>query len=150
MTPALVILVDRTVVVEDVTMGTIYVDGDRFCYSLEDPIREVVTANGWTWRPDLKIPGKTAIPSGKYVTTVTYSNRFRRRMPLLLNVPDFTAIRFHGVNDVDDTEGCIGMGRQWDIEKSRVFNTANLVPELVTFIDAAERRGKVITEIRNP
>ena len=41
-------------------------------------------------------PGKTAIPSGQYEVTVTWSARFSRPLPLLLRVPDFEAVRIHG------------------------------------------------------
>lgn len=144
------LLLKREALIEDVTAGALFVDDDQFCYTLEDPVREAVTPQGWVWRPEFKIPGKTAIPSGRYAVTVTFSNRFRRRMPLILNVPDFTGVRFHGGNTVDHTEGCPLMGR-WRSEDYRTIrNSDSLTGELVTLIDNAERHGKVYLEVRNP
>jgi hypothetical protein len=81
------------------------------CYVLEDALRE------------RKIKGKTAIPAGRYRVIVTYSPRFKRYLPELLGVPEFSAIRIHSGNDADDTEGCIlpGLKRTKDtVLESRI------------------------------
>ena len=71
------------------------------CYTLEDAERPV------------KIKGQTAIPTGKYTVIVTMSPRFKKELPLILNVPNFSGVRFHGGNTEQDTEGCplLGMVR---------------------------------------
>jgi len=77
-------------------IGDLHIDGEFFCYTLEDEIR-----------PDgEKVYGKTAIPAGKYEIKVTRSNRFKRDMPLLIDVPMFTGIRLHGGNTSGDSKGC--------------------------------------------
>lgn len=88
------------------TIGELYIDGRAFCYTLEDEIREVEGRPVSEW----KIPGRTAIPFGKYKVEVTYSNRFKEDLPLVMGVPGFSGIRFHAGNTAEDTEGCILVG----------------------------------------
>ena len=63
------------------------------------------------WRREEKVAGKTAIPTGRYRVMLSYSNTYRRRMPFLQNVPHFTGIMIHTGNSVDDTRGCILVGK---------------------------------------
>ena len=63
------------------------------------------------WRREEKIAGKTAIPTGRYRVMMSYSKTYKRRMPFLQNVPHFTGIMIHTGNSVDDTRGCILVGK---------------------------------------
>jgi hypothetical protein len=84
---------------ESSTIGELYVDGVFECYTLEDIER------------DVKIKSETAISKGTYKVIVTMSNRFKRLLPLLMNVPDFQGVRIHAGNTNHDTEGCILVGQ---------------------------------------
>ena len=81
------------------TIGELYIDGVFECYTLEDIEREV------------KIKSETAIPKGTYKVIINQSNRFKRLLPLLLNVPNFEGVRIHSGNTNHDTEGCILVGQ---------------------------------------
>jgi hypothetical protein len=87
---------------EQCTEGQLSVDGAFECFVLEDVVRGAGE----------KIPGDTAIPAGRYQVIINHSNRFKRDLPLLLNVPNFEGVRIHPGNTAADTEGCILVGRK--------------------------------------
>lgn len=86
------------------TIGKLYIDGEYFCDTLEDTVRDL-NKNGKFDNGEKKIYGKTAIPYGTYrVTTSVVSPRFKNRswakpyngkVPRLLNVPSFDGILLH-------------------------------------------------------
>lgn len=85
---------------DDFTLGELSIDGQFFCYTVEDKVRPVGE----------KVFGKTAIPAGTYKVIINMSNHFKKEMPLLLNVPGFEGVRIHSGNTADDSEGCIIIG----------------------------------------
>lgn len=87
----------RRIFAPEYTQGILSL-GDHVFHTIEDAVREY------------KIPGKTAIPKGKYAVTITHSPRFGKRLPLLHNVPGFIGVRIHSGNTAKDTEGCILVG----------------------------------------
>lgn len=100
-------LLERLQLDPDVTIGSLSVDGDFRCWTLEDTVREVPGKPVTDW----KVDGKTAIPYGIYAVQITFSQRFQRQMPLLIAVPGFSGVRIHPGNTANDTEGCILVGR---------------------------------------
>ena len=92
------LFVIRQVYTPTSTLGVLLIDSKVLCYTLEDVVRESSAP---------KVPGQTAIPAGRYEIVVDMSARFKRMMPLLLNVPNFEGVRLHGGNTSGDTEGCI-------------------------------------------
>lgn len=82
------------------TIGVLYVDGVFQCYTLEDADRKLEEGG-------VKIPGETAIPRGHYRVIIDWSNRFKRELPRLLDVPNYVGVRIHPGNGPEDTEGCI-------------------------------------------
>lgn len=99
------------------TLGTLYIDGKFFCYTLEDKDRGLRSSHALTDIMNRKVKGQTAIPYGKYKVSVTMSNRFKRPMPLIHNVPGFEGIRLHGGNTHHDSEGCPLIARQRNVNK---------------------------------
>ena len=90
------------------TIGLLYIENVFECFTLEDIVREVPGEPIESW----KVPGKTAIPAGRYRITITPSMRFKRDLPLLNDVPGFKGVRIHTGNTSEDTEGCILVGDQ--------------------------------------
>lgn len=92
----------------DSVTGVLEVDSRSTCYTLEDAVLEQPGLDVKEW----KIPGKTAIPRGRYKVVMDFSNRFGRIMPHILDVPGFTGVRFHGGNTSEQTEGCVLLGEK--------------------------------------
>jgi len=95
----MLIVIKRLYKGEKSIIGEMTVDGVFECFTLEDVERPV------------KIKGETAIPKGTYKVIINQSNRFKRQLPLLLNVPGFEGVRIHSGNTNHDTEGCILVGQ---------------------------------------
>lgn len=119
----------------DSTIGELSVNGKFECFTLEDRVRAV------------KIKGETAIPLGAYEVVVTFSNRFRKPLPLFLNVPGFEGVRIHAGNTKKDTEGCILVGQTK--AKDMVGKSRAAFDILFTKIKAAAQKEKIFIEIVN-
>jgi hypothetical protein len=95
----MLITIKRLYKTDTSTVGELLIDGLFECYTLEDTERII------------KIKGETAIPKGTYKVIINESNRFKRLLPLLINVPGFEGVRIHSGNSNHDTEGCILVGQ---------------------------------------
>ncbi len=89
------LLLKREPTTPDYTEGNLFIDGEWWAVTLEDTVRH-----------GPKVYGQTAIPAGTYKVAVTYSNRFKREMTQILDVPDFQGIRIHQGVIPDNTLGC--------------------------------------------
>lgn len=108
------------------TIGRLFVDGQYFCDTLEDKVR-----------PDgVKVYGETAIPAGTYKVVITYSNRFKRMLPLLQNVPMFEGIRIHPGNTAVDTHGCLLVGI--NTEKGKITQSKITFEKLFKLLEKAD------------
>lgn len=94
------------------THGQLFIDGVYFCDTLEDTDRGLRAVDELDHILYRKVYGKTAIPYGRYPVVVSYSPRFNKQLPLLLNVPGFIGIRIHPGNTEADTHGCLLVGRR--------------------------------------
>ena len=92
------------------TIGRVYIDGQFFCNSLEDTDRGLMQYMSAGEIANIKIKGATAIPAGEYKITRTYSPRFKRLVPQVMNVKGFSGIRVHAGSSAKDTEGCLLLG----------------------------------------
>ncbi len=109
----------RKVFTDQSTIGELFVNGAFECFTLEDKVRPV------------KIKRETAIPAGTYEVAVTFSNKFQKFLPLLLDVPNFDGIRIHTGNTAKDTLGCILVGQGKGVD-SIPYNWVQKVGNLLT------------------
>ena len=125
------------------TIGVLFIDGDRFCETLEDTVRT-----------GKKIKGETAIPAGTYrVRMDTVSPRFKNRawadpyggiVPRLEAVPGFEGVLIHPGNTAADTDGCILVGN--NREKGKVLDSQLRYRQLMDdYLMPATRAGEDIT-----
>lgn len=92
------------------TLGKLSLDGHTECFVCEDAFHEV------------KIPGKTRIPAGRYEVKLkplgnsrldaSYGQKFPFHVGMLelQAVPGFAGILIHIGNGAEDTEGCLLLG----------------------------------------
>lgn len=105
------------------TIGSLFINGEFFCYTLEDIDRYLTSDMSLEDIQNKKIYGKTAIPKGVYFIDMnTVSTKFKDRLwakpydgklPRLLNVPGYEGILIHVGNTVEDTSGCILVGTEY-------------------------------------
>ena len=75
-------LLQRTEKHKDYTIGCLFAGNELICNTLEPTWRDIGLG-----RKGRKVPGKTAIPEGRYPVVITYSPKFKAWLPLLLHVP---------------------------------------------------------------
>lgn len=97
------------------TIGDLFTDGKFFCNTIEDTVRELpvtclYTSKGESCKCKGKVYAQTAIPAGTYKVTMEYSPRFKRKLPLLHNVPHFIGILIHSGTTAVDSAGCLIIG----------------------------------------
>ena len=134
------LLLHRQIFSDNSSVGTLYVNGLKECHTLEDRDRHLEEGGE-------KVYGETAIPRNTYKVVITYSNRFKQPLPLLVDVPQFEGIRIHPGNTDQNTEGCILVGV--GIGNDRLYNSRQAYERLFNKLEAAEALGEEITiEIR--
>ena len=127
------------------TIGRLYIDGNYFCDTLEDTVRDL-NKDGKFDNGEKKVYAKTAIPYGTYDIKWTYSPRFKKYTPQLMNVPSFEGIRIHAGNTSADTEGCLLLGENKQVGK--VLNSRATINKFYPLIKKACSNGKVTIEIK--
>lgn len=104
------VLIDRKWKKDAYTIGRVYVDDAFLCNSIEDKDRGLEQYMSVGEIDRLKVYGETAIPRGKYKVTMTYSPKYKRVMPQVMNVKGFSGIRIHSGNTAKDSLGCVLLG----------------------------------------
>lgn len=133
------IIVERFQFSNKSTIGTLTTD--KFsCFTLEDCDRYLEDGGE-------KIDGQTAIPRGTYRVIIDYSNRFKRDLPRLLDVPKFEGIRIHCGNTAEDTHGCLLVGSTY--EENFVGNSKATFSRLFELMEESyDREEEIWIEIK--
>lgn len=141
------IKIDRAWKRDGYTISRIYVNGKLFgCNTLEDTDRGLRQDMILEEIKRIKVYGETAIPSGSYECVYTYSTRFKKMLPLLLDVPGFDGIRIHSGNSAKDTLGCILVGK--NDKKGWISNSRFWTDKLVQSMKVAwDKKEKVTIEV---
>lgn len=117
------LILKRIALKQTYTIGRLYIDGEYFCDTIEDKVRDL--------KKEPKVKGQTAIPYGTYeVITNVVSPRFKDRswakpyggkVPRLVNVPGFEGVLIHPGTDQNSTSGCLIVGQ--NKIKGKVINS---------------------------
>jgi len=116
------------------TIGELYVNGKFECFTIEDKDRKLESGGK-------KEYAVTAIPRGTYQVVNSFSNRFQKYLPELINVPQFTGVRIHPGNKAEDSEGCILVGTTK--AKDFIGNSRVAFASLFSKIKAVEKKEKI-------
>lgn len=128
----MILTLDRKYKLPTYTIGKLYIDGEYFCDTLEDKDRGLTDDMTVSEISKIKIKKETAIPTGTYKVTITYSNRFKKNMPLINDVKGFEGIRIHNGNNSQDTEGCVLVG--FNKVKGNVVNSRDTYNKLFSVL----------------
>lgn len=95
---------------KEYTEGKLYINGVFFCDTLEDQDRGLYQHMSLAEIKAVKVYGETCIPYGTYKVELSYSPKFKKVMPAILDVKGFTGVRMHNGVDKNSTLGCILVG----------------------------------------
>lgn len=149
------IILHRSFLGKDYSVGHIYIGGSVFCDTIEDVDRDIDQATSLAVIRQKKVYGKTAIPTGRYkvelspspkyqkkALTDSYFRQYANAMPHLLNVPGFTGILIHPGATANDTEGCVIVGR--NLVKGKILQSRDTFSRLYSMLSETKRRGEDI------
>lgn len=128
------------------TIGKLYINDRYFCDTLEDTDRGLTQSMTEQQIGSKKVYGETAIPTGTYRIIISYSNKFKKQMPLLLNVPGFAGIRIHSGNTEKDSLGCILVGKNKAVGK--VLESRDIYSKLFSILQEANKKETIKITIK--
>ena len=136
----------RKALMDTYTIGDLFVNDVFFCNILEDKVRDFNKDGDLNDSGETKVYGETAIPYGVYTIDLTYSNRFKKILPLIENVKGFEGIRIHPGNTAVDTHGCLLVGN--NTEKGKVTDSRKVFEKLmIRLVDAHEMKETITIKI---
>lgn len=124
------------------TIGRLYINGLYFCDTLEDKDRGLYDWLSEGYIKEIKVKHQTAIPYGIYKVLWSYSPKYKRMMPEVLNVKGFSGIRIHSGNTADDSSGCILLG--FNKEVGKVLDSRKTCKKFYEIIEECYNKGASI------
>lgn len=138
---------------KDYTIGDLFLNGKKFCETIEDVDRGLTSAMSVADISKKKVHGQTAIPTGKYTIQMgvvspkfkskSWATRWGGKLPRIQNVKGFDGVLIHVGNTPSDTEGCILVGE--NKEKGKVINSTATFDKLMPVLIEAWYKGEEIT-----
>jgi len=148
------ILLNRRLAQQQDTIGDwIFVSNNnaRQCNTLEPVDRGLKQTDPLDHIQQVKVPAKTAIPTGRYQILITYSPEFGTNMPEVMDVPGFEGVRIHVGNSAKDTKACILLGDYHEGDQNFISHSADEIAVFEDIINRAikERNEEVWLTISN-
>lgn len=134
----MILLLKRRIFTAVSTIGGLSIDGQKVCDTLEDADRKLEDGGK-------KIAGKTAIPRGKYEVKITWSNRFKKYMMQVMDVPQFEGVRLHAGNTHENTDGCPLLGEA--VDEYTLVNSRMKTQRVFDDVEKALKTEKVWLEV---
>lgn len=139
----MILTLERKYLNEKSTEGNLYINGKWFCHTIEDKVR----AKAGLWQRIKKVYAQTAIPYGKYPVQVTWSNRFKRPLTGVFNVPDFEGIRIHNGTNELSSAGCVIVSYLHDPKNHCLINDKAAMNDLCDIVEKYQKTEKVWLDI---
>lgn len=135
-------------------IGKLTVDGKWICDTIEDTDRGLTQSMPLDQIKKIKVPSKTAIPTGTYKITLDvvspkygniafYKEVCQGKVPRLLGVPGYEGVLIHCGNTQEDSAGCIIVGK--NKVKGKVLESKDTFKVLYKLLKDANARGEEIT-----
>jgi hypothetical protein len=134
------LIVKRKTKTATTTTGELLLNGKFECYCLEPTDRGLKSTMSLSEIIAKKIPGKTAIPTGRYPMDKYFSPDHNCFVPRILNVPGFEDDEMHVGNFAKDTKACQLLGTS--VGTNEVLNSKEAVetfyPKFFKAFDSGE------------
>ncbi len=137
------IRLERKYLGSEYTISHFFINRIRLCELLEDTVRDYNKDGDLLDAGEEKVFGETAIPYGIYKMDLTMSPKFKRLLPIILNVPHFTGIRIHRGRTAAHTHGCLIPGE--NRKKGQVLFSVKYEMLIIEAMLKAIRNGEEMT-----
>jgi len=107
--------------------GTMLIDGEPFCSTLERTGQQ--------------------IPQGWYRVELNYSSRFQQILPLLYMVPGRNGIRIHAGNVPQDSSGCILVGKRQTM--NQLTQSRRTLDRLISTLSTVDKKEEIYIDVED-